>query len=54
MIILRQVVWPLTPWLARTHWVVDSLVSALLAFIVCFILVFILRCLPIRRYLVGK
>ena len=54
MIILRQVVWPLTPWLARTHWVVDSVVSAVLAFIVCFVLVFILRRLPIRRYLVGK
>ena len=54
MIILRQVVWPLTPWLARTHWFVDSVVSAVLAFIVCFVLVFILRRLPIRRYLVGK
>ena len=54
MIVLRQVVWPITPWLARTHWVVDSVVSAVMAFIVCFVLVFILRRLPIRRYLVGK
>ena len=54
MIILRQVVWPLTPWLSRTHWLVDSLVSAIFTFIICFILVFILRRLPIRRYLVGK
>ena len=54
MIILRQVVWPLTPWLSRTHWLVDSLVSAIFTFIICFIFVFILRRLPIRRYLVGK
>ncbi len=54
MFILRQVVWPLTPWLARTHWVVDSLVSALIAFIVCWLLVLLLRMTPLRRYLVGK
>ena len=54
MIVLRQIVWPLTPWLGRTHWVVDSLVSGVITFIVCFLLVFILRRLPIRRYLVGK
>ncbi len=54
MIVLRQVVWPVTPWLARTHWVVDSLVSGVLAFVICFVLVFLLRRLPIRRYLVGK
>ena len=54
MIVLRQVVWPVTPWLARTHWVVDSLVSGVLAFVICFVLVFLLRRLSIRRYLVGK
>ena len=54
MFILRQVVWPLTPWLARTHWVVDSLVSALIAFIVCWLLVLLLRMTPLRLYLVGK
>ena len=54
MIVLRQIVWPLTPWLGRTHWVVDSLVSGVITFIVCFLLVFILRRLPLRRYIVGK
>ena len=54
MIVLRQIVWPLTPWLANAHWLLDSLVSALLAFIVCLLLVIILRLLPIRRYIVGK
>jgi surface polysaccharide O-acyltransferase-like enzyme len=54
MIVLRQIVWPLTPWLGRTHWVVDSLVSGVVTFIVCFLLVFILRRLPLRRYIVGK
>ena len=54
MIVLRQVVWPLTPWLAHTSWLVDSLVGAILAFLVCLLLVFLLRLLPIRRYLVGK
>ena len=54
MIVLRQIVWPLTPWLARTHWLIDSLVCAVLTFIVCLLLVFVLRMLPIRRYLVGK
>ncbi len=54
MIVLRQIVWPLTPWLDRTHWVVDSLVSGVITFIVCFLLVFILRRLPLRRYIVGK
>ena len=54
MIVLRQIVWPLTPWLGRTHWVVDSLVSGMITFIVCFLLVFILRRLPLRRYIVGK
>ena len=54
MIVLRQIVWPLTPWLGRTHWVVDSLVSGVITFIVCFLLVFILHRLPLRRYIVGK
>ena len=54
MIVLRQVVWSLTPWLARTHWVVDSLVSAIIAFIVCWLLVLLLRMTPLRRFLVGK
>ena len=54
MIVLRQIVWPLTPWLGRTYWVVDSLVSGVITFIVCFLLVFILRRLPLRRYIVGK
>jgi surface polysaccharide O-acyltransferase-like enzyme len=54
MIVLRQIVWPLTPWLGRIHWVVDSLVSGVITFIVCFLLVFILRRLPLRRYIVGK
>ena len=54
MIVLRQIVWPLTPWLGRTHWVVDSLVSGVITFIFCFLLVFILRRLPLRRYIVGK
>ena len=54
MIVLRQIVWPLTPWLGRTHWVVDSLVSGVITFIICFLLVFILRRLPLRRYIVGK
>jgi hypothetical protein len=54
MIVLRQVIWPLTPWLATTHWLVDSLVSALLTFIVCFLLVLLLRRLPFHRFIVGK
>lgn len=54
MIVLRQVIWPLTPWLASTHWLVDSLVSALLTFIVCFLLVLLLRRLPFHRFIVGK
>ena len=54
MIVLRQIVWPLTPWLGRTHWAVDSLVSGVITFIICFLLVFILRRLPLRRYIVGK
>ena len=54
MIVLRQIVWPLTPWLASAHWVVDCLVSGVLAFIVCLLLVIVLRMLPFRRYIVGK
>lgn len=53
MVILREVIWPLTPWLARTHWVVDCLVSAVLAFAVCLLLTLLLRMLPFRRYLIG-
>ena len=54
MIVLRQIIWPLTPWLGRAPWVVDSLVSALFTFIICLILVILLRLLPLRRYIVGK
>ena len=54
MIILREVIWPLTPWLATAPFVVDCLVSGLLAFIVCFVLVMLLRMLPVRRYIVGR
>lgn len=55
MIVLRQIVWPLTQsWLGNTHWVVDSLVSGVLAFLVCLVLVMLLRMLPVRRYIVGK
>ncbi len=54
MLVLREVVWPLTPWLANVHWVVDSLVSGLLAFAVCLLLVMVLRLLPFRRYIIGR
>ena len=55
MIVLRQVVWPLTAsWLGTTHWVVDSLVCGVLAFVVCLLLVMALRLLPFRKYIVGK
>ena len=54
MIVLRQVIWPLTPWLTNAPWIIDSILSAILAFIVCMLLVVLLRLLPIRRYLVGK
>ena len=54
MLILRQVVWPLTPWLGRAHWTIDCLVSGVLAFVVCFIVVLLLRRLPRSKYLVGK
>ena len=55
MIVLRQVVWPLTQsWLGTTSWVIDSLISGLLAFLVCLLLTMLLRMLPVRRYIVGK
>jgi len=54
MIVLRQVVWPITPWLGRTHWVVDSLVSAVIAFLVCWLLVLLFKATPVRRFVVGK
>ena len=54
MIVLREVIWPLTPGLATAPFVVDCLVSALLAFIVCLLLVMLLRMTPVRRYLVGR
>ncbi len=55
MIVLRQIIWPLTAsWLGQAHWVVDSLVCGLLAFVVCFLVVLLLRRLPFHKYLVGK
>jgi len=54
MLVLRQVVWPLTPWLGRAHWVVDSLVSGAVAFIVCWLLVLLLKKTPLHRYIVGR
>ena len=55
MLVLRQVVWPLTAsWLGRSHWVIDCLVSGVLAFAVCLLLVMLLRMLPVRRFIVGK
>ena len=55
MIVLRHIVWPMTEsWLTKTHWIVDCLVSGLLAFIVCFVLVQLLRHLPLHRFIVGK
>ena len=55
MIVLRQVVWPMTDsWLGHAPWVVDCLVSGVLAFVVCLLLVMLLRFLPFRRYVVGK
>ena len=55
MIVLRQVVWPLTAsWLGMSHWVIDCLVSGVLAFAVCLLLVMLLRMLPVRRFIVGK
>ena len=55
MIILRQVVWPMTKsWLGTAPIVVDCLVSALRAFIVCRWLTIVLRMLPFRKYIVGR
>ena len=54
MLILRQVIWPLTPWLGRIHWLVDSLVSAVFAFIICTILVLVLRRLPFHKFIIGR
>ena len=55
MIILRQVVWPMTKsWLGTAPIVVDCLVSALLAFIVCLLLTIVLRMLPFRKCIVGR
>ncbi len=54
MIVLREIIWPLTPWLASSHWLVDSLVSGMLTFVVCLLLVLLLRLLPWRRYIIGK
>lgn len=55
MIVLRQIVWPLTSsWLGTAPVVVDCLVSGVLAFIVCLLLVVLLRLLPFHRYIIGK
>jgi len=54
MIVLREVVWPLTPWLARTHWVVDSLVSGIFTLTICLLLVLVLRRLPYHRYFICR
>ena len=55
MLVLRYIVWPMTAsWLPRAHWVVDCLVSGVLAFIICFLLVQLLRRLPFHRLLLGK
>lgn len=55
MIVLRQIVWPLTQsWLGNAPFVVDCLVSGIITFIVCLLLVLLLRMLPLRRFIVGK
>ena len=55
MIVLRQMIWPLTQsWLGTAHWALDSLVCGLFTFIVCFILVQLLRNLPLHKFIVGK
>ena len=54
MIVLRQVVWPLTPWLARIHWLTDSLVSGVFTFVVCFLLVLLIRRFPFHKFIIGK
>ena len=55
MIVLRQIVWPLTQsWLGNAPVVVDCLVCGVIAFVVCLVLTMLLRMLPFRRYIVGK
>ena len=55
MIVLRQIVWPLTEsWLGSAPVVVDCLVSGVLAFIVCLLFVLVLRIFPAHKYLLGK
>ena len=55
MIVLRQIVWPLTAiWLGNANWLIDSIVSAVLAFAICFLIILIIRRIPFHRYLVGR
>ncbi len=55
MIVLRQIIWPLTEsWLGSAPVVVDCLVSGVLAFIVCLLFVLVLRIFPAHKYLLGK
>ncbi len=55
MIILRQVVWPMTAsWLGSAPVVVDCLVSGLLAFLICLVIVILLRRVPYHRYFIGR
>jgi len=55
MIVLRQVVWPLTAsWLGTAPVVIDCLVSGVLAFAACLLLTLMLRLLPFHRYIIGK
>ena len=55
MIILRQVVWPMTAsWLGNAPVVVDCLVSGLLAFLICLVLVILLRLVSYHRYFIGR
>lgn len=55
MIVLRQFVWPLTAsWLGNAHWLLDSLLCGVFAFVSCLLLTLLLRMLPFRRYLIGK
>ncbi len=55
MIVLRQIVWPMTAsWLGQTHWVIDCLVSGILTFVICFLIVIVLRRLPFHKYIIGK
>ena len=55
MIILRQLVWPMTSsWLGSAPVVVDCLVSGLLAFLICLVIVILLRRVPYHRYFIGR